>query len=559
MNSKIKASGAILLLVLMLAAPIFVVLGTTPVANAEEENPNWVDINKLNNKIFDDEHFQFNPFGVREIRRALDILINRQFLVDNILMGGALPQLTAIRPSHPAYELLGIDDIAAEYGLYPAGDVQTALNMYNNALAKLNDTYHQYGFNLVFKKGEDGKTWLYFVTPDCTEKQVKIYFVIRIEDERKQIGEQIANWIEQYFHIKVERVERERSVVTPIIYGTNPATYGFKTHPWHLYTEGWVSMGDDPTYYARYDAAFFLAPLRGYGPNHRHTNWWYYYNPEGYKLGVDLYYKTYTPEMVDQLWNDTIKMVKIGLHDTIRSWLTNGLEYFMVNNQKVNIPYYGNQSGLWSNWGLRTATSTDGTIVALEFSSTGALFMSAWNPVLGRLGNGIDCAINHVRRQRHFELDLGQQVDGVLGTAIQLGVPLLAAKAAHFGNGHALHANVGECLAHGVELEGLDDGDEHFHGGASFWGRRVASVSKRALRNFCRSHGRGALFLRWPFGDGFFARTPPLFRIHLCSSLWGHLVRRPRHSMHSATAPALLYFGYPYPHLHPRRTGHPWP
>ncbi len=378
MNNRLRLLGGILLILAMLIPSAL-----TFAQSEEQGNPNWVDINKLNNKIFDDVHFQFNPMGVKEIRHALDVLINREFLIDNILMGGGLPELTAIRPSHPAYPILNIDEIAEKHDLYPAGDIQKAVEIYNNALAKLNATYHEYGFSLVFKKGSDGKTWLYLVTPDGTEKLVKIYFVIRIEDERKQIGEQIANWIEQYFHIKVVRIERERGVVTPIIYGTNPASFGFKTNPWTLYTEGWISMGDDPTYYARYDAAFFDAPLRGYGPNHRISQWWYYYNPEAYKLGLDLYFKTYTPEMVNQLWNDTRHMIDIGRTDAIRIWIANTLEYFMVNNKHVRIPYYGNQSGLWSNWGLRTATSTTGSIVALEFSSTGGLFMSPWNTVLG--------------------------------------------------------------------------------------------------------------------------------------------------------------------------------
>src|SRR2546427_12730280 len=40
---------------------------------------------------------------------------------------------------------------------------------------------------------------------------------------------------------------------------------------------------------------------------------------------------------------------------------------------------------------------------------------------------------------------------------------LLAAEALDFGHGDALHADVGERLAHLVELEGLDDGGHQFH------------------------------------------------------------------------------------------------
>ncbi len=370
-----------LLLIIAMIAPLVLAI---PSAQAQEEgDPNWVDINTLTPEIMADERFQFNPLGVKEIRYALNLLIDRSLIVDNIMEGSADAMLTALRPNHPAYDIIDVEAIEEEYGLFPAGDVDTAVQVYMDALKKLNETYSEYGMYLVFKKGEDDKEWLYFVKPDGTEQQVKIYFIIRIEDERKQIGEQIAAWIEEYFKIKVEKVEKERSVVTPIIYGTNPASYGFDTHPWHIYTEGWVSMTDDPPYYARYDAAFFYASLRGYGPNHRVTDWWYYYNPESYDLGLKLYFETYTPDMVDQLWEDIRKMLEIGIQDSIRAFITNNLEYFMVNSQDVDIPVYGKQTGLWSAWGLRTATAQDGTITALEFSSTGALFMSAWNPILG--------------------------------------------------------------------------------------------------------------------------------------------------------------------------------
>jgi hypothetical protein len=56
-----------------------------------------------------------------------------------------------------------------------------------------------------------------------------------------------------------------------------------------------------------------------------------------------------------------------------------------------------------------------------------------------------------------------QEVHGVFGAAIDLGVTLLAAVTFDFGHGHALQAKLGEGLAHLIELEWLDDCHHQLH------------------------------------------------------------------------------------------------
>ena len=59
---------------------------------------------------------------------------------------------------------------------------------------------------------------------------------------------------------------------------------------------------------------------------------------------------------------------------------------------------------------------------------------------------------------------LGKKIHGVFGAAINLHVALLAAVAFDLGDGHAVNADTGEGVAHLVELERLDDGDDQLHG-----------------------------------------------------------------------------------------------
>ncbi|RLG77239.1 MAG: peptide transporter, partial [Thermoprotei archaeon] len=344
-------------------------------------NSNWVNITD----ITDWSKVHFNPFGIGEIRYALNFLINRDLIVRTIYGGSAAAALGAIRPSHPAYPRL--KHVYDDLGLTPAGDQDKAKQMFEEAMANAKSVLQNYGFDLYLKDDSSsptGKYW-YLKKPDGSEEPITVYFVIRVEDERLEVGRQISTWMEKIWNIKVVRIERERSVVTPIIYGTNPVTTSETLGGivWTLYTEGWVSMGEDIDVWGRYDIAFFYSPLRGYGPNHRVKSWWYWFNSTEYNWGVQLYYGSYTQQNVDELWALMEKALKAGLLRAPRVFVTENWEFAPVNRDRVTQLVPGVASGIWTPWALRTLQTTDGKATIVEYSSQGALFMSAWNTVLG--------------------------------------------------------------------------------------------------------------------------------------------------------------------------------
>src|SRR3546814_1352510 len=76
----------------------------------------------------------------------------------------------------------------------------------------------------------------------------------------------------------------------------------------------------------------------------------------------------------------------------------------------------------------------------------------------GGLHHRLDHGVGLVVGDRDLELDLGQEIDHVLGAAVQLGVALLAAEALDLGDGDARHAGVGQRLSseeHTSELQSL--------------------------------------------------------------------------------------------------------
>src|SRR3954470_24251934 len=60
-------------------------------------------------------------------------------------------------------------------------------------------------------------------------------------------------------------------------------------------------------------------------------------------------------------------------------------------------------------------------------------------PGAGRRGHRLDDARHEIARDRHLDLDLGQEAHGVFGAAVDFGVTLLAAVALDLGHGEAVH------------------------------------------------------------------------------------------------------------------------
>src|SRR6478752_1479636 len=82
---------------------------------------------------------------------------------------------------------------------------------------------------------------------------------------------------------------------------------------------------------------------------------------------------------------------------------------------------------------------------------------------LGGLDDRFDGAVHHVVSQYDLDLHLRQEIDHVLGPAIELGMPLLAAEALGFEDCDTLKPHLLKRLLHLVQLEGLDDRFDLLH------------------------------------------------------------------------------------------------
>ncbi|MEM2725173.1 MAG: ABC transporter substrate-binding protein, partial [Candidatus Nezhaarchaeales archaeon] len=188
-----------------------------------------------------------NPFSIREVRFALNYLIDRDYVVNQIYKGFAAPMVTFLSQYDPDY--VTIYDIIAKYDF--KYDPVTAAAIIDKALTKA-------GASKV-----EGK-WYYNGSP------IVINFIIRIEDERREIGDMLASALESV-GFTVNRLYMAFGQAIPIVYGTDPAEL-----QWHLYTEGWGKSV--PEKYDYSTISQFGAPWYGWMPGWQEAGYWQYEN-----------------------------------------------------------------------------------------------------------------------------------------------------------------------------------------------------------------------------------------------------------------------------------------
>src|SRR5258708_8074589 len=99
----------------------------------------------------------------------------------------------------------------------------------------------------------------------------------------------------------------------------------------------------------------------------------------------------------------------------------------------------------------------------------------------GAGGDDVDGLGGELRRNSDFDSELGPEIHDIFGAAVDFGVALLAPITLDLGDRHAVDADGGQRLAHFVQLEGLDDGDDELHGLAFIsvelrWGAKICTT-----------------------------------------------------------------------------------
>jgi len=320
----------------------------------------------------------FNPFAIREIRFQLNNLINRKYISDELLKGGAEPAFTYISVSHPAWRY--IKDVADRLGLREEGNELLALQKIREAMLNASKCVQKFGYSITLEKDPaTGRDVWTFTRPDGSKEPIKIVFLIRIEDERKPMGDYIAGQLEKAGFI-VERKYIERAQFRPLVRSAEP-----RNLDWHIYTHGdtmirsiWIHEE-----VGWYSSEFASLPTTG--------GLWEYTAEHAKKIGD--YVQEKLEQIARELYRGQVKDIEdywakvkegtyLGIYESLRVFVI-GVRNFYVVNPRVKDMVYSPVFGITIEWPWRTAITSDSTIKVALYASTGSLFLYEWNPISG--------------------------------------------------------------------------------------------------------------------------------------------------------------------------------
>lgn len=291
---------------------------------------------------------QLNPLSIREVRFALNYLMDRDYVVNQIYKGFAAPMVAFLSSYDPDY--VTIYDIIAKYEF--KYDLAKADEIITRALTRAG------------AKKIDGK-WTYGGEP------LVLKFIIRTEDERRDIGDAFASALEK-IGFTVNRQYMTFGQAIPIVYGTDP-----KDLEWMLYTEGFGKTAVE-----KYDSATinqFGAPWYTWMPGYQEAGYWQYENSTIDELGKRILKGDFSSKAErDSLYKQCSELI---INEAVRIWAATRLD---INPARSEVKGITNDlgTGLRSPYNPREAYITGKTTLTV-----GHLWIwnegTVWNPIAG--------------------------------------------------------------------------------------------------------------------------------------------------------------------------------
>ncbi|MEN4010404.1 MAG: ABC transporter substrate-binding protein [Bellilinea sp.] len=258
---------------------------------------------------------KLNPFAVPAAREAMNYLVDRNYIVQEIMKGLAVPRYLPFNGASADYARLA--GVARQLELRYAYDLEKARELLGAEMEKL-------GATLV-----DGK-WQFEGEP------VVIIVLIRTEDERRIIGDYVATQLEEIGFTTV-RDYKTAAEASPIwIRGTQSDGL------YHVYTGGWITtavprdLGDNFSFF--YTPRGLAFPL------------WQAYTPseEFDQLALALENREYTT--LEERTEMMSQALELSMQDSVRVWLVDRAAITPMRAEvRVASDLYGAVSGsqLW--------------------------------------------------------------------------------------------------------------------------------------------------------------------------------------------------------------------
>lgn len=292
------------------------------------------------------ESNEFNPFSIKNVRFALNYLVDRKLIVNELLGGYGAPMISYYSPSDPEY-LTIINQLEAFNFRY---DPILADQMISDALKekgaiKLNDQW------------------------EINSKPIEITIFIRSDDPvRKSIGEILAFKLDKIgFKVKKDYGDLNKAFV--VVYGSDPAEL-----EWSIYTEGWGRSA-----FVKYDSvglAQMYSPWFSSMPGFNNPSYWNYKNDHLDNLTQKIYAGDFETEVQRA---DLIRgAIAEGIDQSVRIFLASKIDQYVANEKMVGI-VNDLGAGVPSRFTPINSRNNEKELVI----GVKEIYQGAWNPVMG--------------------------------------------------------------------------------------------------------------------------------------------------------------------------------
>ena len=292
------------------------------------------------------ESEKFNPFSSKEVRFALNYLVDRKLIVNELMGGYGAPIISYYGPTDPEY-------------LTIIRELESFNFKYNPTLAE----------KIISKSLTDRGAVKIDNKWKIDDSEIEIRIFIRSDDPvRKSIGEILSVELDNIgFSVKKDYGDLNKAFV--VVYGSNPANLD-----WSLYTEGWGRSA-----FVKYDSiglGQMYSPWFSNMPGFNDPSYWNYENKKLDDLTQKIYKGGFeTAEKRSQLIQEAVTE---GINESVRIFLASKIDQYVVNE---------NVSGVINDLGagvpsrftpINVKTNDNELVIGVK-----QIYQGAWNPIMG--------------------------------------------------------------------------------------------------------------------------------------------------------------------------------
>jgi len=292
---------------------------------------------------------KLNPFSDRKIREAVNWMVDRNYINQEVYAGGALPKWFAIQTQGPDYADLA--DTARELETKYSYDLEKATQVIDAEMTTLGATK------------TDGKYTF-------NNEPVSLIFLIRTDSDgtRKPIGDYVASQFEKV-GFTVDRQYKKSSEASPLWIGSDP-TEGL----WSMYTAAWSSTVLSRDEKDMFQQMYLPSSVQGLSAFIANKP-----DPEFQKVGDDL--ATANFKTLDERRAMMVKAMELSLQDSFQVWLIDGKNFapYKTNVQVTSDLAAGIQGAQIWPFTVKFTDKAGGTMKMGESD----LFTEPWNPIAG--------------------------------------------------------------------------------------------------------------------------------------------------------------------------------